>query len=351
MRWMHIFFFTLTGFLIGIILSLSSIPAPILPAEGLLIPVDKIEDNFSVLEQHIASTRKNVGLVQASLKEQQQLYQQQQELIRELVKKSREQKNVSAGLYEERILARLGEPFAVHRSDRIELKLFELKEEGYRGYAAKLKIFDPDAVEVVLARDTLGARETTSSAVKRTGAILGVNGGGFYETVEGNSVQIQPLGTTVVDGKIVGHFSPSHDNLFFAGFSHAGDLIGGTFYSEDRLMEKDPAAGVSFVPILLKDSAAMAIPEKWRHDRHPRTVISQYANGDILFVVIDGRQPNWSRGVSLEEMQIKLLQLGVVDAYNLDGGGSSTFVFEGKVYNRPSDGRERPVATNIVVYP
>ncbi|MFY9415736.1 MAG: phosphodiester glycosidase family protein, partial [bacterium] len=39
------------------------------------------------------------------------------------------------------------------------------------------------------------------------------------------------------------------------------------------------------------------------------------------------------------------------EAYNLDGGGSSTMVFAGEVLNRPSDGRERPVATNIVITP
>jgi exopolysaccharide biosynthesis protein len=48
---------------------------------------------------------------------------------------------------------------------------------------------------------------------------------------------------------------------------------------------------------------------------------------------------------------VKLLDLGVIDAYNLDGGGSSAFVFDGRVLNRPSDGSERPVVNNIVIMP
>jgi exopolysaccharide biosynthesis protein len=67
--------------------------------------------------------------------------------------------------------------------------------------------------------------------------------------------------------------------------------------------------------------------------------------------VIDGRRQGWSVGVTLEEAQDKLLEFKVRDAYNLDGGGSSTFYYDGKVLNRPSDGRERVVTTNIVVLP
>jgi exopolysaccharide biosynthesis protein len=56
-------------------------------------------------------------------------------------------------------------------------------------------------------------------------------------------------------------------------------------------------------------------------------------------------------GVTLEEAQSKLQEFNVRDAYNLDGGGSSTFYYDGKILNRPSDGRERRVTTNIVIIP
>ena len=77
----------------------------------------------------------------------------------------------------------------------------------------------------------------------------------------------------------------------------------------------------------------------------------RYPNGDLFFIVVDGRQSNWSNGITLEEMQILLLRLGVMEAFNLDGGGSSTFVYDGKVLNKPSDGSSRKLATNIVVLP
>jgi len=68
-------------------------------------------------------------------------------------------------------------------------------------------------------------------------------------------------------------------------------------------------------------------------------------------IVVDGRQSDWSSGVTLERLQDKLAELGVKEGYNLDGGGSSTFIFKGQVLNRPSDGEHRPVVTNIIIRP
>lgn len=123
------------------------------------------------------------------------------------------------------------------------------------------------------------------------------------------------------------------------------------FKEEADLIRNRPWQGVSFVPMLFQEGRPLPIPEKWQREKHPRTVIGQYANGDILFLVIDGRRKGWSAGISLESLQLKLYDLGIIEAYNLDGGGSSTFVYNGKVINRPSDGRERPVTTNIVIVP
>jgi len=79
--------------------------------------------------------------------------------------------------------------------------------------------------------------------------------------------------------------------------------------------------------------------------------MGRYANNDLLLIVIDGRQAYWSKGVTLERLQDKLKALGVQDAYNLDGGGSSTIYFNGEVLNKPSDGNERPIANAIIIKP
>ena len=83
--------------------------------------------------------------------------------------------------------------------------------------------------------------------------------------------------------------------------------------------------------------------------RHPRTIIGRDREGDTWLVVIDGRQPGHSVGMTLVELTAFARRLGLVDALNLDGGGSSTMVVKGSVVNRPSDPFLRPVSDAIVV--
>ena len=102
-------------------------------------------------------------------------------------------------------------------------------------------------------------------------------------------------------------------------------------------------------PILLLDGAPAPICVSCA--RQPRTAVGVTADGKILLVVIDGRQPRWSRGATLGELRTILRDLGAVDALNLDGGGSSEMVVEGEVVNRPSDGRERRITNAVLILP
>ncbi len=82
--------------------------------------------------------------------------------------------------------------------------------------------------------------------------------------------------------------------------------------------------------------------------RHPRTAIGRTADGDLWLVAVDGRSAI-SAGASLPEMASIMRGLGCVQAMNLDGGGSTDMAAAGIVVNRPSDGRERPVADVLLV--
>ncbi len=91
--------------------------------------------------------------------------------------------------------------------------------------------------------------------------------------------------------------------------------------------------------------------------RNPRTLVGWNGAGDLLLVTVDGRQPGRSVGVSLVEAADVLRQLGATSGFNLDGGGSTTFVSlppGGRtplVLNRPSDGTERRITTVLAVVP
>ena len=82
--------------------------------------------------------------------------------------------------------------------------------------------------------------------------------------------------------------------------------------------------------------------------RHPRTAIG-WNRDHIYLVVIDGRQLRVSAGMTLPELADYLVKLGCEEAFNLDGGGSSTCLAYGTVMNSPSQGRERPAANALAV--
>jgi phosphodiester glycosidase len=82
--------------------------------------------------------------------------------------------------------------------------------------------------------------------------------------------------------------------------------------------------------------------------RHPRTAVGQLADGRILMVVVDGRRPGYSVGMTNFELAQALVRLGAVTASGFDAGGSSTLAFNGSLLNRPSDpGGERPASDSL----
>jgi exopolysaccharide biosynthesis protein len=71
--------------------------------------------------------------------------------------------------------------------------------------------------------------------------------------------------------------------------------------------------------------------------RHPRTMIGNESNGIIWLIAVDGRQPQLSVGMTLTELRTFAHRLGLVNALNLDGGGSTTMWVQGQIVNSPSD--------------
>ena len=113
---------------------------------------------------------------------------------------------------------------------------------------------------------------------------------------------------------------------------------------------------VGGVGLLAKDGRTLTDwePEKSRAgfttERHPRTVIGTADDGRIWLITVDGRRKELSLGMSFAELQGLVLRLGLVDALNLDGGGSTTMVVRGAVVNHPSDAAgPRKVSDAIVV--
>jgi len=94
------------------------------------------------------------------------------------------------------------------------------------------------------------------------------------------------------------------------------------------------------------------IQDSFVHGRHPRTAVGIRKDGTWILLVVDGRQELKSIGMTLDELAGYLVSLGCVRALNLDGGGSSTLVINGRARNSPSDPTgERPVSDAILLFP
>ncbi len=83
-------------------------------------------------------------------------------------------------------------------------------------------------------------------------------------------------------------------------------------------------------------------------ERHPRTAFG-WNDQSFFLVEVDGRQKDLSLGMTLDELSTYLIKLGCTQAMNLDGGGSSSLWFEGRVRNSPCDGYERNIANSLLV--
>jgi phosphodiester glycosidase len=89
----------------------------------------------------------------------------------------------------------------------------------------------------------------------------------------------------------------------------------------------------------------------WAQKRNPRTLAGVDARGRVLLATVDGRSTT-SLGLSIAESAAVAQSLGMRDALNLDGGGSTTMVADGQVINTPSDATgERPVGDAILILP
>nr|NLI48940.1 phosphodiester glycosidase family protein [Propionibacterium sp.] len=136
-------------------------------------------------------------------------------------------------------------------------------------------------------------------------------------------------------------------------------LFDETATSAARLIADGVWHTLSFGPGIVENSSVIAGIDAIEIDTNignhsiqglqPRTGIGMVAPNHLVAVVVDGRSPGYSRGVTMTEFAGIFVGLGAQVAYNLDGGGSSTMFFDGSVANKPlGTGRER--GTSDILY-
>lgn len=223
----------------------------------------------------------------------------------------------------------------------------EVDGEGFHGYL--LSVRDPKKIRLVVPIKR-GRGEKVSSMVKRTGAIAGVNAGGFSDpNWRGNG--FKPIGLVISDGKILYNGLGNKNSVQIVGIDKNGKMLAGK-YSIDELMDLGIAEAVSFSPRIIVNGKGLIPNRSQGWGIAPRTVMGQREDGTILFLLIDGRQPGYSIGATLYDAQEILLEHGAVIAANLDGGSSTVLVTgNGEIVNKPSSSSgERYLPTGFLVF-
>lgn len=227
------------------------------------------------------------------------------------------------------------------------LNLKRIESKRYVGFI--LEIPDPRRIHVATAANIQEKGDTTSNIAKNNDGVAAINGGGFHDP-NGTGTGRLPYGFILKDGEyIIGKDVGPDESVDFIGFSADGNLIAGN-YNKTELKEMKAKEGITFGPPLIVNGEKMITGGDGGWGVGPRTAIGQRKDGTVLFLVIDGRQPGYSTGATLRDIQDVLYEQGCYIAANLDGGSSSTLYLNGKVVNKPADLLgERMIPTAFVV--
>jgi len=197
-------------------------------------------------------------------------------------------------------------------------------------YVADVEVTDGTSILSAFANNTYGRNitDTTSDMAEENNAVLAINGD-YYGA--------RQSGYVIRNGVVYRNQGSNGEDMVI---SKDGSL---SFISEsdtttDSLIQKQAWQVLSFGPVLV-ENGQVAVSENdevgMAMASNPRTAIGTVAKNHYLFVVSDGRTSE-SAGLSLYELANFMKSLGATNVYNLDGGGSSTMVFQGEVVNNPT---------------
>ncbi|MFH5182218.1 phosphodiester glycosidase family protein [Paenibacillus sp. TAB 01] len=208
----------------------------------------------------------------------------------------------------------------------------------------RMYVYDPKSIRLMTPAKS-GEGEKITSMVQRTGAVAGVNAGGFNDP-EGLGNGFAALGAVISGGDVIYTDQDGTVPQHIVGFLKDGTLIIGK-YTINELLDMGISEAASFYPRVIANGKPLAIND---NSRAPRTAVGQKADGTVIFIVIDGRQTH-SVGATLKEVQDLFMEDGVINAGFLDGGASSEMVVNGELITKPSSRYgERRLPSAFLVY-
>ena len=233
-----------------------------------------------------------------------------------------------------------------YESNKKSIEISKVVENDTTYFVADVELKNGETMLSAFAKNQFGNNiiEYTSEIASDNEAIFAINGDyyGFRDD-----------GIIIRNGQLYRDVPARTGLAFYADGSMK--TYDETKTSGEELLSEGVIHTFSFGPVLVENSEAISNFNQLSIDKNfgnrsieksnPRTGVGIIAPNHFVFVVVDGRSKNYSNGLTLEEFAQVFEDLGCTDAYNLDGGGSSTMYFMGKVVNNPlGKNKERGVS-------
>ena len=220
-----------------------------------------------------------------------------------------------------------------YQDENIQITLTETRVSDTNVYIADVKVSDASYLKTAFAQGIFGRniKETTSETAAANNAILAINGD-YYG--------FRNYGYVLRNGELYRSNGNGTDDLVIDADGNFS-IVNESEASAESLLEQGAQQVLSFGPALIEDNQIVVDANSEVSQStasNPRTAIGIIDSLHYVFVVSDGRNDE-SAGLSLLQLAQVMQEQGCTTAYNLDGGGSSTMVFNGQVVNNPSGGR------------
>lgn len=228
--------------------------------------------------------------------------------------------------------------------ENMSITLSEYYQNGTKIYVADVQVTSAEYIKTAFADDAYGKNitEHTSDMAERVGAVLAINGDYYGARERGY----------VIRNGIVYRESSSGSDLLCLYADGTMRIVSSDEATADELVAEGVWQAWDFGPALV-ENGSIAVSEGEEVGKamasNPRTAIGMIDSCHYLFVVSDGRTDE-SEGLSLYQLAEFMQGLGAETVYNLDGGGSSTMVFQGEIVNNPTTNgsiKERSVSDII----
>jgi exopolysaccharide biosynthesis protein len=235
-----------------------------------------------------------------------------------------------------------------YKDENISIELTEYNAHDTAIYVADVQLSSAQYLKTAFANDSYGRniKDKTSSIAEDKNAVFAVNGD-FYGARES--------GYVIRNGILYRSSGDSSADVLCIYADGSFAITNSKEKDAQELVDEGVWQAFSFGPALVEDGS-VSVSEKDEVGKamasNPRTAIGIIDELHYVFVVSDGRTSE-SEGLSLFELAQFMEGLGVKTAYNLDGGGSSSMYFNGKVINKPTtNGRsikERSVSDIVYI--